>query len=54
MTDGQGTRNMTHSPFPLRDEIPLQREYDTLVRPAVFRDLEAFSQAFLERCNGVS
>lgn len=43
----------TRHPPPLRDGVPLKREYDNLVRSAVFEEMEAFSQAFLERNRNV-
>lgn len=36
-------------PLELRDGVPLRREYDNLVRSAIFEHTDAFSQAFLER-----
>ena len=44
---------MSRTPLQLREGIPLQDEYDTLLRAAVFNDMEAFSEAFLERNRGV-
>lgn len=35
--------------FPLRDGVPRQGEYDTLVQSLIYREMEAFSQAFLKR-----
>ena len=37
---------------PIRDGIPLRNEYDTLLRSEAFREMETFSEAFLERNRG--
>jgi ubiquinone/menaquinone biosynthesis C-methylase UbiE len=43
---------MSRTALRLRDGIPFQNEYEALLRSAAFRDMAAFSKAFLER-NGV-
>lgn len=35
--------------FPVPDGIPLRADYDTLVESAIFSEMDAFSEAFLER-----
>lgn len=39
---------MSRSTLRLRDGVPLLSEYDTLSQSAVFKDMEAFSEAFLD------
>lgn len=40
---------MSRTALRLRDGIPLQNEYNDLLRSGAFRDMAAFSKAFLER-----
>lgn len=44
---------MSSAPVNLPDGIPLLGEYDTMSRSSVFRDMEAFSEAFLNSNRGV-
>ena len=44
---------MSFAPIQLRDGIPLQDEYRNLSQSAAFKDMEEFSEAFLERNRGV-
>ena len=44
---------MPCAPLHLREGIPLQGEYDTVLRSAAFKEMEAFSEAFCETNRGV-
>ena len=46
---GRKATDTADSFFPVPDGVPLRGDYDTLVESVVFSEMEAFSQAFLER-----